>query len=385
MAATAEKECPTQDPKIVEEKEEMLPGYEDVNMGNFDISEEKSASISRNFDRLRMQVRREGLMEGSVLFYIRKVIEALLIIALAVYLQLNGWYVVSAVLMGLVWQQLGWLIHEFAHNQLFKSHWHNDLASYVVGNLLQGFSSGGWKEQHNIHHAATNIVGRDGDLDLLPLWATVVQDLKNADNWWLSILPYQHIYWSVMLPLLRVSWLLQSIVFVNGMPHHYYKYYRERAVYEQVSLTLHWILVIAQLYLLPSIQVRLLFFAISQLTGGFLLAHVVTYNHYSVEKFPYTSKIMSNYACLQVHTTRNMRPGVFIDWLWGGLNYQIEHHLFPTMPRHNLSKVMPMVKQFCAENDLPYMVDDYFTGWKLEIEQFANVARIALKMKSKIL
>lgn len=50
--------------------------------------------------------------------------------------------------------------------------------SYVVGNLLQGFSSGGWKEQHNIHHAATNIVGRDGDLDLLPLWATVVQDLK---------------------------------------------------------------------------------------------------------------------------------------------------------------------------------------------------------------
>ncbi|VDO24113.1 unnamed protein product [Heligmosomoides polygyrus] len=55
------------------------------------------------------------------------------------------------------------------------------------------------------------------------------------------------------------------------------------------------------------------------------------------------------------------------------------------MPRHNLSKVMPMVKQFCAENDLPYMVDDYLTGWKLEIEQFANVARIALKMKSKIL
>ncbi|PIO63140.1 hypothetical protein TELCIR_15275 [Teladorsagia circumcincta] len=78
---------------------------------------------------------------------------------------------------------------------------------------------------------------------------------------------------------------------------------------------------------------------------------------------------MSNYACLQLNTTRNMRPGIFIDWLWGGLNYQ----------------VMPLVKQFCAENDLPYMVDDYFTGWKLEIQQFANVARIASKMKSKIL
>ncbi|PIO67759.1 hypothetical protein TELCIR_10481 [Teladorsagia circumcincta] len=91
----------------------MLPGYEDVNMGDFDITEEKSKSITKSFDELRLRVRQEGLMDGSMLFYCRK-----------------------------------------------------------------GFSSGGWKEQHNIHHAATNVVGRDGDLDLMPLWATVVQDLK---------------------------------------------------------------------------------------------------------------------------------------------------------------------------------------------------------------
>lgn len=49
---------------------------------------------------------------------------------------------------------------------------------------------------------------------------------------------------------------------------------------------------------------------------------------------------MENYACLQLYTTRNMRSGIFIDWLWGGLNYQIEHHLFPTAPRNNLKKVI---------------------------------------------
>nr|CAD2160885.1 unnamed protein product [Meloidogyne enterolobii] len=65
------------------------------------------------------------------------------------------------------------------------------------------------------------------------------------------------------------------------------------------------------------------------------------------------------------------------DWLWGGLNYQIEHHLFPTMPRHNLKKVMPLVKEFCAKNNLPYMVDDYFTGFKLTIKHLHNVADIA--------
>ncbi|KAI1717767.1 fatty acid desaturase domain-containing protein [Ditylenchus destructor] len=72
-----------------------------------------------------------------------------------------------------------------------------------------------------------------------------------------------------------------------------------------------------------------------------------------------------------------MYSGIFIDWLWGGLNYQIEHHLFPTMPRNNLKKVMPLVQEFCRENNLPYMVDDYVTGWKYEIEQFRRVAKIA--------
>ncbi|CAD6194232.1 unnamed protein product [Caenorhabditis auriculariae] len=379
------EKCPTQSPNIKPVKEDMLKGFDDVNMGKFDISDEKSAEISKNFDKLRIRVRAEGLMEGSALFYIRKTLESIGLICLAVYLQLSlGWYIPSAILMGLAWQQLGWLIHEFTHHQMFKNRHYNDLASYFVGNFLQGFSSGGWKEQHNIHHAATNVVGRDGDLDLMPFYATVAQDLKMADSWLLSVLSYQHVYWTVMLPLLRLSWLLQSVLFVRSMPTHYYKYYRDTAVYEQVSLSLHWILVALQLYLLPDTQTRVMFFFISQLTGGFLLAHVVTYNHYSVEKFPESSNIMSNYACLQLMTTRNMRPGTFIDWLWGGLNYQIEHHLFPTMPRHSLSKVMPMVKEFCRQNGLPYMVDDYFTGFQLELQQFHNIAKIANKLTYKI-
>jgi hypothetical protein len=162
----------------------------------------------------------------------------------------------------------------------------------------------------------------------------------------------------------------------------------------------------------PHFQIRIQYFLISQLFAGFLLAHVVTYNHYSTEKFSRKAftrhfhvfyanfhylitdndPILGNYACLQLYTTRNMRPGLFIDWLWGGLNYQIEHHLFPTMPRHNLGRVMPMVKAFCAENELPYMVsgigggewaelvqqvDDYFTGFWLTIEQLRKVADIA--------
>ncbi|GMS95962.1 hypothetical protein PENTCL1PPCAC_18137 [Pristionchus entomophagus] len=368
----------------IKDTEEILTGDDTINMGTFDISAEKADQIAKAFDKLRLDMRKEGYFQSDKMWYLRKVIEPIVMICVAVYLQLvHQQYILAALLMGLAWQQLGWMVHECCHQQVFKTPYYNDLLSYFTGNLLQGFSSSGWKEQHNIHHAATNVLGRDGDLDLLPFWATVVQDLKLCENWVLRMLPYQHIYWTVMLPLLRLSWLTNSITFVVGMPVNYYDVYRRKAAYEQPLLALHWSLVIYQLYLLPDYSTRITFFLISQLFAGWLLAHVVTYNHYSTVKFPYNARILSNYPCLQIYTTRNMQPSPFIDWLWGGLNYQIEHHLFPTMPRHSLPKVMPRLKDFCKEHDIPYLVDDYLTGWRLGVEQFANVARVAeQKVKS---
>ncbi|EGT52550.1 hypothetical protein CAEBREN_23772 [Caenorhabditis brenneri] len=376
------QECPTQNPSLPED--EACP-RNDINLGDFNFSEEKLTDINKSFDMLRMRVHGQGLMRASALFYIRKVLEPIFMILFAFRLQYRGCYHTSAILMGVAWQQLGWLIHEFSHHQVFNKHAYNDLMGYFVGDFLQGFSVSGWKEQHNVHHAATNVVGRDGDLDLVPFYATVAENLEqySHDSWIMTFFRWQHIHWPFMLPFLRLSWLLQSIIFVIQMPFNFYDYNRKTAVYEQVSLSLHWMWAIAQLYYLPDWTTRISFFLVSNLVGGFLLSHVVTFNHYSVQKYTVNSNIMSCFPCLQILTTRNMKPNMFIDWLWGGLNYQIEHHLFPTMPRHNLNTVMPLVKQFCEENGLPYMVDDYFTGFSLGVEQFKNVASVATKLSTK--
>jgi delta8-fatty-acid desaturase len=378
------KEKTDQNVEIKIKKEQQIPGHDDINMSEFHMSKERGNELTKKFDQLRLEVRKRGLMDSDLLFYFRKTLETVFTILAAFYLQYHEYYIVSAIFMGVAWQQLGWLIHEATHHQVFKNRWHNDLYSYFVGDFLQGFSASGWKEQHNVHHAATNVVGRDGDLDLMPFFATVARHLKVADSWLLSILPYQHMYWTLALPFLRLSWLIQSVSFVSSMHASFYNTYRERALYEQVSLFLHWVWVCAQLYFLPDNHTLLVFFLVSQLLGGFLLAHVVTYNHYSVDKYAYDSSILEVYPCLQLYTTRNMKPSMFIDWLWGGLNYQIEHHLFPMMPRHHLSEVMPLVKEWCRENELPYMVDDYFTGWKAVIQQFASVASVADKMNKKV-
>jgi delta8-fatty-acid desaturase len=91
-----------------------------VNMGNWEIGKEKADEIAKDFDHLRLRVRKLGLLDGSHLFYIRKFTECVSLIALALCLQWQQSYVISALVMGLAWQQLGWVLHEFCHHQATK-------------------------------------------------------------------------------------------------------------------------------------------------------------------------------------------------------------------------------------------------------------------------
>lgn len=102
-------------------------------------------------------------------------------------------------------------------------------------------------------------------------------------------------------------------------------------------------------------------------------------SQHSDNQFLEHSRLLNNFAALHILTTRNMNPGLFVDWFWGGLNYQIEHHLFPTLPRPNLSRCSQLVKEFCVENELPYMVDDYMTGYIESLRLLENVSKLVDK------
>jgi len=104
-------------------------------------------------------------------------------------------------------------------------------------------------------------------------------------------------------------------------------------------------------------------------------------NHYACEKLEKEEGKKSNFITNQLSTTKNIEPSVIVDWICGGLNYQIEHHLFPTVPRHNLSKIKPLVEEFCKQNKLPYISEDFVTCF-LKIENtLARVANVYKKIK----
>uniref|UniRef100_A0A914MPK4 Uncharacterized protein n=1 Tax=Meloidogyne incognita TaxID=6306 RepID=A0A914MPK4_MELIC len=116
-----------------------------VNMGKFELNPQESEKVCQSFSRLKIQVREKGLFKGDNSYFARKFIEAIGLISFSLFLQSKEYFVFSALFMGLAWQQLGWMIHEYGHQQHFKNRWWNDCCGYVCGNFLQGFSLAGWK------------------------------------------------------------------------------------------------------------------------------------------------------------------------------------------------------------------------------------------------
>lgn len=340
----------------------------DLPLSTYQFTVEQELEMIRNFEDLRQKVHSLGLMNTKPWFYAQKVIEVISLMTLVFLLQAKSFYICSAIILALCWQQLGWLTHEFCHHQPSKNRRFNDWLALLFGNVAQGFSKDWWKDKHNAHHAATNILEKDADIDLAPLLALVPVDLQKysapLERFIIRVIvPYQHLYYPAMFPLLRFSWTFQSLIHAFNATHTGFTRDEKNAAIEQIGLIVHWTWVSVQLWLLPSNLIRLAYFSISQLGAGVLIAHVVSYNHNSTPKFQENSPILNNFSALHILTTRNMRASPLVDWLWGGLNYQIEHHLFPTMPRPNLFECSKLVRQFCAKNGLIYMEDDYWTGY----------------------
>jgi len=94
-------------------------------------------------------------------------------------------------------------------------------------------------------------------------------------------------------------------------------------------------------------------------------------NHYACE---HPAEYNTNFVALQILTTTNIEPNWWMNWFSGGLNLQVEHHLFPTMPRHNLLKVRPLVQQFCKNNGLDYKSKPFVECMQCILSTLANMS-----------
>jgi len=207
-----------------------------------------------------------------------------------------------------------------------------------------------WSDKHNTHHAATNVMGLDEDLSggpLLWLWAPD----PSRDKLWRR---WQNIYCGALFSLLHVVWRVDSAVVA----------YRRGIRDELLALVVHYAVFGAVFGLGTNIAATLF--------AGLLMANITSATHQSEDLL---TAAPDCWVSAQLATTRDaVCRNRFHGWVWGGMQWQAEHHLFPTLPRYKLAKVAPLVEAFAARNGLDYRRSDEFD---LLLGNYRNYARVA--------
>lgn len=310
-----------------------------------------ASSVPTNeYALLKRRIKQAGLLEKRSRYYLYKVpltLGALLAGVMVLLFVHPMWLqVINALYLAIVMAQIGFLGHDAGHRQMFSATWKNTFAGLLFGNLLLGMSNAWWLDKHNQHHSHPNEIDMDPDLPL-PGLCFNLQDARQKQGWQRFITRHQVWLFFPMLLLVTFDMGRSSFIFLRQ------NWRKVKQPWLELILVLaHWVLFPLLLVSCLGIGYAALFFVINKGVLGFILGSSFAPNHKGMPVLEKDSQL--GFLHRQVLTSRNIRAGLLTDFWYGGLNYQIEHHLFPSMPRHNLRAAQVLVKQFCQERAISY-------------------------------
>jgi fatty acid desaturase len=323
-----------------------------------------------DFRILAVEIRDAGLLEPRLGYYSVKIGLTIAVFAAAwagLVLLGNSWATLGvAAFLGVMFTQLGFVGHDAGHQEVFRSPRANRLLGLTVGNALIGMSFGWWVPKHSAHHAHPNRVDRDPDLgDGFPVVHSDV-GLSTGDHGLTQILGRWQVGLFFPLMLLRSTGL-----HVGGVQRLLQQRDRDAAV-EGSLIAVHVALYLTAVLWVLSPLKALAFIAVQQAIFSLYLGCSFAPNHKGMPIIESDAKM--SFARRQVVTSRNITGGRFVTLMLGGLNYQIEHHLFPTMPRPNLARAQGIIKTFCIESDFGYCQDSLIGSYRQTIRHLRSVA-----------
>jgi fatty acid desaturase len=246
--------------------------------------------------------------------------------------------------------------HTSSHNATADKRWINELLTYLGYPFFLGLSATFWWHKHVVvHHPSPNIVGIDDDVDLLPWFARTREDVEQARG--LRRFYYERLQW-IVLPfalagntfnMQKSGWVyLLSMLRQSGSrkPAHWI---------DLGALLLHFTtnLAIPMFFFAP--QNVVLFYLLRFGVTGYTMFAVLGPGHFPVEAACVEKEQNGgDYLLLQTAATVNFRTGMVGGLMCSGLEYQIEHHLFPNVSHVNYPKMSPLVREYCAQHGLPY-------------------------------
>ena len=385
--------------KLEPDREEALDDQKDSTR----VSEDKISTLPSSlgakddeatlaFRLLTKEMEEAGMFETDYTFYYKKMVAYSILLSLV----LAGVFLsdrilvhtLAGALLGIFWQQMAFIGHDLGHNAVTHNRIYDSYLGLFVGNFCTGISIGWWKRSHNVHHIATNSCTYDPDIQHLPIFAVdpVLVTTKLFSTYAKMYMPlsdiahvfvkYQHWLYYPVMAFARFNLYVQSLN--HALRLSYYSTAADliwRQNLQIASLAGFWTWLIALTMSLPTWESRILFFLPAHMVAGIL--HVqITLSHFPMDTYTGVTydDSANGYLRTQLATTLDVDCSKAMDWFHGGLQFQVEHHLWPRLPRHNLRRAKEILESFCKTHNLVYNKASFFKANCMVVDTLKETA-----------
>ncbi|KAK6443390.1 hypothetical protein LTR95_000216 [Oleoguttula sp. CCFEE 5521] len=346
--------------------------------------------IAVKFQALHERVRNEGYYDLRPIEYGKEMLRYTALFIVFVTLLNKGWYFFSACFLGLFWHQIMFTAHDAGHRGITADITKDTMIGIFIADFCCGLSIGWWKSSHNVHHLVTNSPEHDPDIQNVPLFATSPSFFDSISSTYyggfvfpwdafagVAVLFQKYTYYPIMavarfnLYILSWGYLLSPRSRTKG------KMWWTRPT-EIVGISVYFFMFfyVCLWRSIPTWTSRAIFLLTSHLIT--MPLHVqITLSHWGTS----TADLgpAETFAQRQLRTTMDVACPQWLDFIHGGLQFQAVHHLFPRVPRHNLRKLQALVRDFCKETEIEYLIHDFVAGnGKVlgKLQEVADQARI---------
>ncbi len=328
----------------------------------------RSNNVVASYSSLLKSVRQAGLLRRRSRFYV--FILATLVVLLAgtwtgfAFLGDSWFQLLIAAGLGILFTQFAFWAHEAAHNQIFTSRQANAWTGRIVGTALVGMSYAYWMDKHGRHHVKPNTIDKDPDIKT---GAVAFHEEAAAGRGKLMGLVTRRQGW-LLFPLicfLGITLHIDSVRFLVSQAAVKHRWT------ELAALVVRFGLYLGIIFLFLPLGMAFAFLGVQLGVFGFYMGASFAPNHKGMPVLPKDTE--ADFLSRQVLTSRNITGGVYITTLMGGLNYQIEHHLFPDMARPNLRHAQKIVRQHCAAQEIPYTETSLLASYGIVVRYLNRV------------
>lgn len=330
-------------------------------------------AYTSQYAELLGQIKGMGLLERRRGFYITLMV--LLTVAMVgtfvamASIGASWWQLALAPVLGILFTQFAFLGHELAHKQVFTSGPLNDALGQFLAHFVVGISYSWWNNKHSRHHQNPNTIGKDPDIDS-DVIAFQDDQAQSARGLQRKIVQNQGWLFFPLLTLEGINLHVQGLKRAFSAEH-----FPGRSTEISLLLARHAVFIGALFFVMPP-GIALAFLAIELAVFGVYMGASFAPNHKGMPLIPAGEKV--DFLRRQVLTSRNIRGGRFMDFLFGGLNYQVEHHLFPNMPRPSLQAAATIVREYCKTHAVRYTETSLLQSY-VQVIQYLN--RVGLRAR----